>query len=83
MMIRDVVTKEYVGIRCDRCETLAPPAAELLKGHGLVNMGWHCTGGTHLCPDHAAEKHICKFCGAPTAVDPSDQTPPADYCDHS
>lgn len=22
----------------------------------------------------------CRFCGAPSAVDPSDQTPPADYC---
>lgn len=22
----------------------------------------------------------CKYCGSPTEVDPSDQTPPADYC---
>ncbi len=56
MVVRDVVTKEYVGIKCDRCETLAPPAAEVLKGHGLVNMGWQCTGGTHLCPDHVTAK---------------------------
>lgn len=27
--------------------------------------------------------HICKYCGAPTNVDPSDQVSPADYCDHS
>ncbi len=25
----------------------------------------------------------CKFCGAPSWVDPSDQTPPPDYCHES
>ena len=26
---------------------------------------------------------ICKFCGAPSWVDPADQSPPADYCHES
>jgi hypothetical protein len=53
MIKRDSETKEYLGIQCDKCETMSPPAAEILAGHGLNNMGWHCFGGTHLCPDHA------------------------------
>lgn len=27
--------------------------------------------------------YICKYCGAPSWVDPSDQMPPADYCHES
>lgn len=53
MIIRNE-RNEYVGIRCDtgKCKTMAPPASEILKGHGLINMGWHCSGGIHYCPDH-------------------------------
>ncbi len=25
-------------------------------------------------------QHDCKYCGAPSWIDPSDQTPPQDYC---
>ena len=52
MYVRDKTSKEYQGIKCDQCETWAPSANELLAGHGLVNMGWHCSGGVHLCPVH-------------------------------
>ena len=34
---------------------------------------------TVFCPIHK-KAHRCKFCGEPSAVDPSDQIPPADYC---
>lgn len=30
-----------------------------------------------------ADVFDCKFCGVPTKTHPSDQEPPADYCDHS
>lgn len=41
-----------VEVRCDSCGMKAPPAAEIRKGHGLVNMGWACSGGRHFCPEH-------------------------------
>jgi hypothetical protein len=50
---RDPVTREYLGLKCDKCPTMAPPAREILAGHGLNNMGWKCAGGSHLCPEHA------------------------------
>lgn len=58
MIKRDDASGEYLGIQCDEpgCETMSPPAAEVLAGHGLNNMGWHCSGGTHICPVHAPEK---------------------------
>lgn len=55
MIVRDD-NGDYVGIKCDECPTMAPPADEVLRGHGLVNMGWHCSGGTHLCPTHVLVK---------------------------
>lgn len=57
MIIRDEITKTYLGIRCDahKCETIAPDGKAILAGHGLNNMGWRCTGGTHFCPAHAVE----------------------------
>ncbi|API59613.1 hypothetical protein BSL82_10040 [Tardibacter chloracetimidivorans] len=36
---------------CDACGRGSPPAAEIIAGHGLNNMGWRCSGGTHFCPD--------------------------------
>jgi hypothetical protein len=51
-MIKKDTAGEYVGIQCDRCNIMAPPAREILDGHGLVNMGWYCSGGTHICPAH-------------------------------
>lgn len=50
--------RQYLHIRCDEpdCTTISPPAKEVLKGHGLVNMGWHCSGGKHFCPAHATAK---------------------------
>lgn len=55
MITRDEITRAYVGIQCDEpgCTTKAPPSEEILKGHGLNNMGWRCVGGNHLCPEHA------------------------------
>lgn len=49
MIVRD---ENGARIKCDKCEVMSPPAEALLKGHGLNNMGWHCSGGTHLCPAH-------------------------------
>lgn len=54
MVERDDVSNT-IAIRCDLCGTTAPPAIEIAKAHGLVRMGWHCTGGTHICPAHAAQ----------------------------
>jgi hypothetical protein len=59
MIIREYHHKEgreYVKIKCDLCPTLAPPAEEIMKAHGLINMGWYCKGGTHICPDHEHPK---------------------------
>lgn len=55
MIIRDETTDEYAGVKCNNCDTVAPSAVEIAKGHGLINMGWYCSGGMHLCPDHASE----------------------------
>ena len=49
MYVRDQAG-EYQHIQCDGCDTISPPPAELLAGHGLVNMGWDCRGGAHYCP---------------------------------
>lgn len=51
---------EYIGIRCDtdKCKTVAPPAKEILAGHGLINMGWHCSGGIHHCPLHSGKEPV-------------------------
>jgi hypothetical protein len=48
------VTDEITGtarieVRCDTCGTEAPPAAEILAAHGLVRLGWWCSGGRHIC----------------------------------
>lgn len=51
MIIRDE-TGSYVGMKCDLCGVMTPPAADILAGHGLNNMGWQCSGGSHLCPAH-------------------------------
>lgn len=62
MIKRDEETKEYIGIQCDRCETLAPPAKTILEGQGLNNMGWRCSGGSHLCPEHAEIAYARSAC---------------------
>lgn len=51
MVIRDE-DGENPRIKCDLCDVEAPPGAEILKGRGLNNMGWHCLGGSHICPAH-------------------------------
>lgn len=53
-VVRDEITREYVGIKCDtpHCQTLAPPPADIQAGNGLINMGWRCSGGKHYCPVH-------------------------------
>jgi hypothetical protein len=50
MIKRDDTTKEYLGIVCDKCEDPAPPAKEIMAAHGLVRLGWYCSGGNHICP---------------------------------
>lgn len=54
MIIRDE-SKNWIGIACDNCEVRAPSAVEILEAHGLMNRGWHCSGGVHLCARCAPE----------------------------
>lgn len=49
-MVRRDERGEYVGLGCDTCPTMAPDSAAIIAGHGLVNIGWYCSGGTHICP---------------------------------
>jgi hypothetical protein len=49
-MIAKTDEGRYRNIVCDRCDAEAPPASEIIAAHGLVNMGWRCGGGTHICP---------------------------------
>jgi hypothetical protein len=41
-----------IEIDCDICGVKAPPAEAIMKAHGLMNLGWYCSGGTHICPAH-------------------------------
>lgn len=43
-------------IHCDACDKPAPSGDEVLKGFGLINMGWACSGGSHLCPSCVTQK---------------------------
>lgn len=65
MIIRDDKTGDYVGIQCSNthCETMAPPAAEIILAHGLIRMGWYCSGGTHLCPLHVPADYVAPKLG--------------------
>ncbi len=48
--VNDEITGERrVEVRCDTCGRDAPPASEILVAHGLVRLGWKCSGGTHVC----------------------------------
>lgn len=58
MIVKDEITADYIGIQCDACETMAPDVKAIQEGHGLNNMGWYCSGGTHFCPDHAPPKPV-------------------------
>lgn len=51
-MIHRDETGGFVGIRCDKCGTDAPPVTEIKEAFGLINLGWECSGGIHLCPAH-------------------------------
>jgi len=46
-------------ILCDICGIEAPPAKEILAAHGLIRLGWYCSGGRHRCPqcEHPEDKH--------------------------
>lgn len=48
-MIKRDDQNQYVGVACDTCGNDAPPAKEII-GIGLEALGWHCSGGTHICP---------------------------------
>lgn len=41
---------QYLGLACDECGTMAPDTTAIMAGHGLINMGWYCSGGRHICP---------------------------------
>jgi hypothetical protein len=41
---------DYLGLKCDTCEKPSPPTDEIMRAFGLSRMGWHCSGGTHICP---------------------------------
>lgn len=51
MIVRNESTRAFEGIRCDKCGKNAPPTEEIRKGFGLMNMGWQCSGGKHVCGD--------------------------------
>lgn len=61
MIVKDEITGDYLGIQCDVCETMAPDADAIREGHGLNNMGWHCSGGSHLCPSHAPPQEAARL----------------------
>lgn len=42
---------QYVGLICDTCAKPAPPTTDIMAAFGLSRMGWHCSGGSHICPD--------------------------------
>lgn len=50
-VVRDEITGE-ASIVCCVCRKPAPPVREIMKAHGLNSMGWRCSGGSHLCPEH-------------------------------
>lgn len=52
MVVRDA-NGENPRIKCDECEVTAPDGDAILKGRGLINMGWECSGGSHRCPTHS------------------------------
>lgn len=41
---------DFECIRCDCCGQPAPPTDNRIINHGLNGIGWHCTGGKHVCP---------------------------------
>ncbi len=49
MVLRD---GEKVEIVCDLCRKGIPPHKEIMNAGGLIRLGWHCSGGVHICPDH-------------------------------
>lgn len=56
-MVKRDKDDRYLGLQCDApgCETMSPPAADIIAGHGLNQMGWNCTGGRHFCPEHVEQ----------------------------
>lgn len=48
---RDSKTDEYLGLKCDTCSRVSPPIDDIMRAFGLVNLGWYCSGGTHICGD--------------------------------
>lgn len=51
MSVHRAPNGDYIGLQCDTCEKPAPSTAEIMAAFGLGKMGWHCSGGTHVCPD--------------------------------
>jgi hypothetical protein len=70
VIIRNTETGEYVGLKCDICPTMAPPASEILRGHGLNRMGWYCHGGTHICAECPHPRSAAEMVAERHAVQP-------------
>lgn len=51
MSVNRALDGSYIGLQCDTCAKPSPSTQEIMAGHGLNRMGWHCSGGTHICPD--------------------------------
>lgn len=51
---------EPLYLACDMtgCDTRAPERDVVLRGGGLINMGWWCKGGRHMCPAHHPDKPL-------------------------
>jgi hypothetical protein len=45
-----------LGVKCNLCGKDAPRQDQILKGKGLNNMGWQCSGGTRVCPSCVASQ---------------------------
>lgn len=52
--IRNPQTDKIIAIECDdeTCNVVAPDDDIIMKHLGLCNLGWHCLGGKHYCPEH-------------------------------
>lgn len=49
-MIERDTKGEFVRIRCDTCGEPAPSTPDRIINHGLIGLGWACSGGKHVCP---------------------------------
>lgn len=55
-MLRRDKDGAIVCISCDDCRVDAPKRTAIQKAGGLIKMGWHCLGGSHVCPKCIGDK---------------------------